>query len=88
MESGLFVLNMEFAMCPKTKDLKVYKIQFYREMLCEVEVQAESIDQAEMFFREGVYSNDIKRVGEAEIVDELVSVEASSDSSTQITFIN
>lgn len=84
MESGQFVLNMGIVM----KDVKVFKVQFYREMLCEVEVQASSIDEAEQFFREGLYGNNPKRVEQAEIVDELVSIEASSDSSTQITFIN
>jgi hypothetical protein len=83
-------MALELSVCGTVSDMsevKVFKVQFYREMLCEVEVQAKSIEDAETFFREGMFK-DPRKVPEGEIVDEIVSIEASSDTSGQITFLN
>jgi hypothetical protein len=68
-------------------ELKVYKVRFYREMLCETDITARTVDEAEHFFREGFYGDTFKVVND-EVVDEVVSVTACPELSRQISMIN
>lgn len=72
----------------KDNEMKTYTVTFYREMLCEMDISARTIDEAELLFREGYLCASFRRVEEAEVVDEVVSIERCAESSKQISLMN
>lgn len=68
-------------------DKKIYKVMFYREMLCEVDVTASSVEEAEKLFREG-YANTPTQVPNTDTVDEICSIEVFDKYPNQMTLLN
>lgn len=66
---------------------KVYKVMFYRETLCEVDVTASSVEEAEKLFREG-YANTPTQVPNTDTVDEICSIEVFDKYPNQMTLLN
>lgn len=56
--------------------MNVYKLTFYREMLCTVEIPASCEITARDLFNENHFDQDlIEIVKEAEVIDEIASIE-------------
>jgi hypothetical protein len=66
---------------------KIYRITFYRELLCAVDIHAASEVEAEKLFKEGLHSNLLTLSG-VDPVDEICSVELFDDNPNQLILLN
>lgn len=70
------------------RKMRTYTVKFYREMLCEIDLCAGSVDEAEQLFREGYFLDSCRRVEGSEVVDEVVGIEVCPESMKQIELLN